>query len=374
MARKTVVWIWPGFLGSPEDRPWDRFESSVWRDAVTRSKVVGLRNPEPGGTDEAAYLGVEPRRIDLKEGPLVASAFAIEPPHRSVMMRVDIASIDENGRFQSIRPRPRPNELKEIENALLRLSTSRLIPVAGDEGVHVLVWEDGSLDLGLHVPTDAEGRAMRDNLPEGDGEVMLRRFIDDSVNLLRELPFNHERIEEGQTPINVLWPWGAGRYESTPDAARERGRPVSVATRDLRMRGVARQLGDFPVNAAGWYRGVHPDWKCWTIDHEAAVFESDAWTQMRRYGKFDEMAWAFERWQDDWLEPIWAEQETVVTVIAPAQEQDGTADGIALTFDPEWPRAEPMFPFDERSLDERRLTCENLVDVIHAQLRSPAID
>lgn len=374
MARKTVVWIWPGFLGSPEDRPWDRASTPVWEDAVRRSRLVGLRNPEPGGTSETAYLGLDPSRVNLSEGPLIASAFTIEPPSRAVMMRVDIGSLDEYGVAKPIHPRPNPAELKAISEAFVRLKTNRLIPVVGESGVHVLVWEDGSLDLGL-TPFDALiGKAMDENKPEGDGEVMLRRFIDDSVNLLNEAPFNHERREEGHAPVNMLWPWGAGRMEATPDAARERGRPATVATRDLRLRGLARQLGDWPVDATPWHRGIHPDWKAWQTDHPVAVFQTDIWATMRRYEKFDEMAWAWEQWQTQWLEPIWADQEAVITIIAPSMAMDGTADGLALTFDPEFSRTEPAFPFDERSLDERKLPRENLVDVIHAQLRAPAID
>jgi hypothetical protein len=372
MAQATSVWIWPGFLGSPEDEPWARTDLPVLQAAWKRERIERLVTPR-SGLAEAAWLGVDPSRVELAEGPLIAAAYRVEPPRKSVLFRVDVGSLDANAVIRRPDPSPTPTELKAISDALPRLASRRLTPVPGQDGIHLLVWEDGSLDLQTQPRAEAVGKSLRDALPEGDGESHLRRFIDDSVNLLDELEINHVRQEEGHLPLNLFWPWGQGRQEPTPDAARERGRPVAVATADLRLRGLTRRLGDWPVAAEAWRKGVFPDWRQWRTDSPVEVLHTDFWAQARTHQRFEEMAYAWEAWQTEWLEPRWAAGEHVVAVAALGEPHE-EADGLLLTFDPERTPSENQVPFDERSLSERKLARRRLLEAVYELLRAPALD
>lgn len=372
MAQSTSVWIWPGLLGSPDDTPWTRTDLPVLIAAWQRASIERLIVPRSGLT-EASWLGVEPNRIHLEEGPLMAAAFRTEPSPKAVLFRVDIGSLDDHEVIHVPEPSPTAAELKAISEALPRLATRRLTPLPGQGAIHLLVWEDGSLDLQTCPWPEAVGKRLRDVLPEGDGESQLRRFIDDSVNLLDELEINHVRREEGQRLLNLFWPWGQGRQEPTPNAARERGRPVAIATADLRLRGLAQLLGDWPVAAEGWRRGVFPDWRRWQTGSTVEVLHTDFWALARTHHRFDEMAFAWEAWQAEWFAPRWETGEHVISVVALGEPHE-EADGLMVTFDPNRAVAENRIPFDERTLSEQRVSRRSVSEAIHELLRAPALD
>ena len=102
---------------------------------------------------------------------------------------------------------------------------------------------------------------MKDVLPEGDNEPALRRFIDDSINLLSELEFNAERLDKGLLPVNLLWPWGQGIRTDVPNLALMRGAPATVLSDSLRLEGVARLAGYRPLGRSWLGNGMNAKWK-----------------------------------------------------------------------------------------------------------------
>src|SRR5207302_8210503 len=143
-------------------------------------------------TREAAWLGMDPRRVVLQDGPLIVSALAADPPSGSVHFHLSLMSL-ETGAARRLSVRVPALHLTAVLEAAKKLNTKWLTVVNGEDADHGLVWEEGSLELGVAPAFAIEGRSINELLPEGDGENMLRRFIDDSVNLLSGLPINFVR-------------------------------------------------------------------------------------------------------------------------------------------------------------------------------------
>lgn len=87
---------------------------------------------------------------------------------------------------------------------------------------------------------------------------MLRRFIDDSINLLGEQEFNLRRIDEGLAPVNLIWPWGQGFPPVIPNLALQRGTPCHVLSPALGLRGLSKMCGYTHGPTSGTNAGLSP--------------------------------------------------------------------------------------------------------------------
>ena len=212
----------------------------------------GVRRLAPvRGTPEAAWLGLPP--LAVADGPLIVAALGAEPPERTMQFHLSVLGLDG---VLATPPPPSREEESVLRPLLRRLDTKRLTAVPGEGLDHGLVL-DGWWDLGTKSPEEALGRPMAESLPEGDLEPLLRRYLDDSVNLLSELAINERRRDEGIVPLNVLWPWGHGAPRRLTNLALLRGEALTVASDSLRMRGMARLAGYRPARLKG---GLETDW------------------------------------------------------------------------------------------------------------------
>lgn len=134
-------------------------------------------------------------------------------------------------------------EAEEVARLAGCLESQRLAPIFGPGADHALVWREGSIDL---VATDwhlAAGKQWQAALPQGDGEALLRRFVDDSVNVLASSETNRLRADQGRPPVNVLWPWAPGFGFELPRLVLRYGAPMSVESADWAVEGAARLAG-----------------------------------------------------------------------------------------------------------------------------------
>jgi 2,3-bisphosphoglycerate-independent phosphoglycerate mutase len=240
-VRKLVV-VAPDWLGeNPERSPFEQGLPAL-EELESRSNLARLAPTPPAGTVEAAFLGMDPASVNLSQGALTVAALGFDPPERSVHFHLSLASFVE-GRLRFFRAAPPEVLVSSAFREAAKLNTKRLTVLPGTGLDHALVWEEGSLDMATCEPSGAEGKPVGDCVPEGDGELLLRRFIDDSVNLLAELPANVQRLDEGEAPISVLWPWGQGFRDPVPNLALLPGEIVWVMSGSLRLQGLTRLTG-----------------------------------------------------------------------------------------------------------------------------------
>jgi 2,3-bisphosphoglycerate-independent phosphoglycerate mutase len=126
----------------------------------------------------------------------------------------------------------------------------------GQRERQLLVWSHGPRDLQCVPPDEAEGRALEECMPQGDGAEVLRRLYWDSLGLLDDHPINRRRRDEGRPLANLVWPWAPGVPPRRPES---RGRPTGsqvLLTGSHFARGVA-WVGDARCpqvfGATGWW-------------------------------------------------------------------------------------------------------------------------
>lgn len=338
-------------------------------DALLRSKVADWLDNVPAGIevfrlssydgcehDDLAWLGMDPRLTQFQQGPLTVAALGHEPPRNSTHYHVTPLALDDNvltqGAFQW------SDRIIDLAlSACERLNTKKLTLLKGFGNNHALVVEDGSPEMGLVSPEVAMGKPFSQSMPDGDDALLIRRFIDDSVNILLEQAFNHELIDEGLTPISVLWPWGCGFRPSLPNLLLRRQRPAHFASSRLRLAGLAR-LVSYSHEPVQWMAGgTRVPWEklaTWCLGQATSVILVDSWSEFAHSGKEDESEWLVNEFATRFLPNLNSrmdDKDTAITWLAPSSEG---GVGLGLRLDPRHVR-EDHFPFDLRVLDDMRL-------------------
>lgn len=363
----NVVVVVPGWLGETEDDSFLRGGAPTLSSSARYGRIERLTWSGPVETPEAVWLGIDPREVRLQPGPLVVAALGADPPARSVHFQVSLLSLDD-GRLSPVGTDLDRATVRRVREVGRRLDTKRLTTLWGSGTEHGLVWEGGSLDLGCTSPDRIEGRPMRACLPEGDGESMLRRFVDDSVNLLAEEEFNLRRVDEGLPPANVLWPWGPGFRNPVPNLLLERGRPLRVVSASLRMQGLARLAkashGSVPSLGPGSATRIESIVQACRAGEDCVALIDD-FERLRAQGKLDEVERLTHEVDRRLLGPLRdgavgdrGRLSVVATrpgVSAPEADHKIECAGLMLTVGAKL-HVENVYPFDERSLDERALT------------------
>jgi 2,3-bisphosphoglycerate-independent phosphoglycerate mutase len=351
MRRVTIVV--PGLVGGPEEESGLRPLPEALQRIVEGSAVSRLSPLPPSATPEAAYLALDPTSVHVAQGPLTVAALGHLPPDGSVHFHLSLCSVDASGVLRSVDDAvPAENELDAVFAAVERLRTSSLTPLRGEMTDHALVWESGSLDMSTTPIAEALGDDAYARLPKGEGEPMMRRFIDDSINLLSALEVNHMRSEEGQPLLNCLWPWGQGFRPALPNLPLRRGDVAHVVSGSMRLAGLCRMVGYAHGDRAAFGRGLQTNYDLVrdnALSHRLSLAVVGSVQEMRRHGRIDEIAWNVERLSQTVIEPLLGQQEPWELRIA----SPGDEAGLALTYKSQSP-AENALPFDERVLDDPR--------------------
>jgi len=331
------------------------------RSALTRIAAV------PSAVPELQWLGLPSR--DIAPGVLTIAALNADPPDRSVHFHLSVLSLTD-GRISQVPYLPTPAEQAQLISAAKKLETSRLSLVEGRGLDHGLVWEDGSIELETASPVQAEERGFADSLPEGDGEPLLRRFIDDSVNLLHELEWNQMREEEGLPPINLLWPWGPGFRPRLPNLPLERGRIAQVESPSLRLSGLCRLVGY--RHGDPWTAGTGTNLRLESM--AANLMGSDLGValiptlgEFRSDNRHEELAWFGREFSPRLLGPLIAKTESdpsSMSLIA----WDREGKGLALRYAPRTDPEEQTLPFSAESTEEKRLAARSLEEFMAEEM------
>lgn len=234
---QRVVFVVPGLLGEPDLISRNDFI----RELAGESEMFRIAPLPPLETPEALVLGMKADEGQLRQGPLTIAALGVDPPARSTHFHLSLLSFDD-GKASEVSTSIDHGELRVLLDAAKRLNTKSLTLIEGAGFDHGLVWEDVG-ELCTHSPSGWKAVEIEAQLPQGDAERILRRYIDDSINLLSELDFNRRRLDEEKQALNLLWPWGNGLRYPVPNLALGRGEPATVCTQSMRLSGLARLCG-----------------------------------------------------------------------------------------------------------------------------------
>ncbi|MDR3687822.1 MAG: hypothetical protein P4L46_00485 [Fimbriimonas sp.] len=377
--RRTVL-ILPGLISLPGTDSFmgDRREAMA---DLARMGDLSKVSPAPASeTPETMILGMSPDSVRLRQGPLTVSALGFDPPERSTHFHLSPMSYVDGNILQ-------PDvewdaeEMRRLMVLAKRLDTKLLTILGGSGFDHALVWEALG-DLGTTSPTDVNGKSYRDHLPQGDGETVLKRLIDDSVNLLGELDINKRRVEDGLPPLNVLWPWGQGVRTPVPNLAIRRGEPASVESVSLRLAGLTRLAGYRHVDRAKVGQLLKTQLRSIAdrcLSRQLSIIYLDVATDLRTNGMAEELDWFIREVDRELVRPLLSDlprSSARLTLIAASMEQvnaDGPipASAIGLAAATETGMSgESFYPFDERSTLERSIPTRDLWDLVQAGIEA----
>lgn len=365
---RKIILIAPGWLSADGNEPVLRQNLPGLSQMAERGELSKLSPLPKTETPEAQVLGLAPNQVELAQGPLTISALGADPPDRSTHFHLSLMSLDDQTLRQHQLELP-PEQVDLVMARAKTLNTKSITVVVGEGPDHGLVWE-GLGDLGTTSPTDSDGKPYRDCLPQGDNEPALRRFIDDSVNLLGELEFNAERIDQGLQPMNILWPWGQGVRSRVPNLALKRGEPIEVVSPSLRLAGLTRLAGYRHASRSLLSRGLNSKWQE-LAQRALAAKTTLIWTpvfqELRAQNQLEEASWLTHQLDENLIEPILTnalETSTHFAILAP--NSDG--EGLAVSYQTKMNSAN-VIPFDERALEER-LTQSQMHEMVDSILSS----
>jgi 2,3-bisphosphoglycerate-independent phosphoglycerate mutase len=227
-------------------------------DGLARDGLVGAVQVTPldmyPGSDVAnmSLLGYDPTRYYTGRGPIEAVAMGIPLDPKDVAFRCSLITTDGETLLDYSAGHITTEEARPIiELANRKLGTSAITLFPGVSYRHIMRWTNGPTEVQTHPPHETQGRKLADILPQGDGDTKLRAFIEDSLNLLDDLPFNRARRDAGKPPANMLWPWSPGRVPALPSFVQQRGFTGAVISAVDVVRGLGRLTGLEIVNVPG---------------------------------------------------------------------------------------------------------------------------
>lgn len=217
--------------------------------------VVGrVRTIPPGlpiGCDVAlmSLLGYDPAYYYTGAGPLEAANWGVELQETEVAFRCQLVTHAEERLLDPTAGGISTAETQGLVTVLNnRLGNARVQFFAGS-GCHVvLVVRDpqiasGALKTRCLSPYEAAKRPLKDVWPQGPSGDWLRDLMTHSMELLTAHEINEVRVDLGENPANLLWPWSPGVRPQLPPFTEQCGLDGAVvSTLDL-VKGLGRSAG-----------------------------------------------------------------------------------------------------------------------------------
>jgi 2,3-bisphosphoglycerate-independent phosphoglycerate mutase len=227
-------------------------------DRLAENGLVGSVQVTPldmyPGSDAAnmALLGYDPVKYYTGRGPVEAAAMGIPMEQKDVAFRCSLVSTDGSKLLDYSSGHIATEEARKIidlANQKLGTPSMRLFP--GVSYRHILRWTGGPTEVKTAPPHENMGKLLSEIYPVGEGESKLKTFIEDSINLLDDLPYNRMCRNEGKMPANMLWPWSPGRAPQLTPFFKLRGVTGAVISAVDVVRGLGMLSGLEIINVPG---------------------------------------------------------------------------------------------------------------------------
>ncbi len=192
-------------------------------DRLAAEGLCGLvKTVPPGlspGSDVAnlAVLGYDPEKFYTGRSPLEAAGRGIELAPEDVTFRCNLVTLGNGPRYEEMTMDDySAGEISTEEASLLikdlatRFNTEALTFYSGVSYRHLLVWQNGPLQVELTPPHDISGRVIGPYLPKGEKAGQLLALMKESQKILADHPVNKKRSAGNLPPANSVWFWGQG--------------------------------------------------------------------------------------------------------------------------------------------------------------------
>jgi len=226
-------------------------------DEVARLGVVGRSDNVPpslpSGSDVATMnlFGYDALKFHTGRAPLEAAAQGIVLGPADWAVRCNFVTI-QNGKMISFTAGQIPNDLARdlIGRLQGQLGSTQWEFFPGVSYRNLLIHRPApgavapfSRETRTTPPHDLTDQPVAAHLPSGPGGDVLRRFMEQSTEIVAAAPANQERLKRGEPSASGIWLWGQGQRPALQDFYSRFGRRGAMITAVDLLRGIAALLG-----------------------------------------------------------------------------------------------------------------------------------
>ncbi|HNX90755.1 MAG TPA: cofactor-independent phosphoglycerate mutase [Candidatus Omnitrophota bacterium] len=231
-------------------------------DTIARKGVVGTVKNVPRGMIPASdvanlsILGYDPAKYYCGRGPLEAANIGIELGECDVAFRFNTVTVSDGKMVDYSAGHISSKESAVLVDALnKKLGSKKYRFYAGVSYRNLLVvtcdFPEEAAKLAkimCYPPHDILDQAISKHLPK-DPDIL--DLVNKSREVLEEHDINKVRVDLGQNPANMIWPWGQGRKPNMPSYKEAFGISGGIISAVDLLKGMGRVLGLDVVNVEG---------------------------------------------------------------------------------------------------------------------------
>ncbi len=244
-------------------------------DAMAPYSTIGMARTVPEeclpGSDTAnlSILGYDPRVYNFGRSPLEALSVGIDLKESDVTYRVNVVTVSEDEDSYEDK-KILDHSADEITTEESDILIKAVEETFGDDirrfytGVsyrHILVWDNGNIDIELTPPHDILGKTIGEFKPKGMNSDYIWDIMKKSYDLLNNHPVNLERKERGLNPANSIWLWGEGTKPNLSSFTKKYNVKGSVISAVDLIKGIAIGAGLESIDVEGVTGNVHTNYK-----------------------------------------------------------------------------------------------------------------
>lgn len=239
-------------------------------DALASQGEIGMVQNVPAGMSPGSeianlsVMGYDPASEFTGRSPLEALSVGVDMAPDDVIFRCNLVTLTEEESY------PEKTILDHSSGEISTADADVLMDAirekfnsdtfqfyTGTSYRHIMVWKHGRISR-LEPPHDHLGKVIGPFLPQ---EEVLRRFMEESFELLNNHPLNVARAAAGKNKANSLWYWGAGTKPNLRSFAEKTGlRGGMVSAVDL-LKGIAVGAGMKVYQVPGATGSLDTNWE-----------------------------------------------------------------------------------------------------------------
>ncbi|HHX63010.1 MAG TPA: cofactor-independent phosphoglycerate mutase [Epulopiscium sp.] len=244
-------------------------------DAMAPYSTIGMATTVPEGclpgsdTANLSIMGYDPRVYNFGRSPLEAISVGIDLKESDVTFRVNVVTVSEEEAIYEDK-KILDHSSDEITTQESDILIQAVEEAYGDEirrfytGIsyrHILVWDNGSVDVKLTPPHDILGKTIGNFKPKGMNSDYIWDIMKKSYDLLNNHPVNLERKKRGLNPANSIWLWGEGTKPNLASFEEKYNVKGSVISAVDLIKGIAIGAGLESIDVEGVTGNVHTNYK-----------------------------------------------------------------------------------------------------------------
>ncbi|MDD6213579.1 MAG: cofactor-independent phosphoglycerate mutase [Firmicutes bacterium] len=212
------------------------------------------------GSDVAnlSVMGYDTTKCYSGRSPLEAASIGVKLKDNDVTFRTNLVTLSDDEPYENktmldySAGEISSEEAKQLIEAVEKnMHTDKIHFYSGVSYRHLLVWEDGSLNVELTPPHDISDKKIADYLPKGENSEKLINMMKKSVEILKNHPVNKKRIAEGKNPATSIWVWGEGSKPQLAKFYDKFGLKASVISAVDLIKGIAKCADMKSINVEG---------------------------------------------------------------------------------------------------------------------------